>query len=75
MILPDKNICLEYSLFGCGALVLDGIKDSSTISDLWNKVRTQKVFVSYDKFLLTLDYLFMINAIEFKEGLILRCSP
>lgn len=74
MILPDKNIRLEYSLLSCGALLLSEITDQLTISLLWEKVKKYEILVSYEKFLLTLDYLYIINTITFKNGLIERCK-
>ena len=74
MILPDKNIKLEYSLLNCGALVLESLEVPLTISALWEKQKEQKVFVGYEKFILTIDFLYMINGIENENGLIRRCD-
>jgi len=74
MILPDKNIKLEYSLLNCGALILKEMSEPQTISLLWDKVKKHEALVNYEKFLITLDYLYMINAITLKDGLILRCK-
>lgn len=74
MILPDKNIKLEYSLLNCGALVLESLEVPLTISALWEKLKEQKVFVGYEKFILTIDFLHMINGIENENGLIRRCD-
>lgn len=74
MILPDKNIKLEYSLLDCGALILKEMSEPQTISLLWDKVKKHEALVNYEKFLITLDYLYMINAITLKDGLILRCK-
>lgn len=74
MILPDKNIKLEYSLLNCGALVLESLEVPLTISALWEKLKEQKVFVGYEKFKLTIDFLYMINGIENENGLIRRCD-
>lgn len=74
MILPDKNIKLEYSLLNCGAIILAEILEPQTISLLWDKVKRYEALVNYEKFLLTLDYLYLINAITLKDGLIVRCK-
>ena len=74
MILPDKNIKLEYSILNCGALVLESLEVPLTISALWEKLKEQKVFVGYEKFILTIDFLYMINGIENENGLIRRCD-
>ncbi len=74
MILPDKNIKLEYSLLNCGAIVLNEISEPQTVSLLWDKVKCFDVLINYERFLLTLDYLYTINAITLKNGLISRCK-
>lgn len=42
MILPDKNIKLEYSLLNCGALILESLQIPLTISAIWEKVKGTK---------------------------------
>lgn len=74
MILPDKNIKLEYSLLNCGAIILEEIFEPQTLSLLWDKVKNHEALVNYEKFLLTLDYLYLINAITIRDGLIVRCK-
>lgn len=72
MILPDKNIKLEYSLLNCGALILKELSEPQTISLLWDKVKKYDPLINYERFLLTLDFLFLIRAIAFSDGLIVR---
>lgn len=74
MILPDKNIKLEYSLLSCGAMLLTEITKPQTVSLLWDKVKNSKVIVSFEKFIIVLDYLYMINAITINDGMIVRCK-
>ena len=74
MIMPNKNITVRYSLLHCGALVLTALKSSDTISSLREKTKNQEALSSYEKFILTLDYLFIIGAITLRDGLIERCS-
>lgn len=74
MILPDKNIKLEFSLLNCGAMLLREISEPQTVLLLWDKVKKYDTLVNYEKFLLTLDYLYIINAIVLKNGLIARCN-
>ena len=74
MIMPNKNITVRYSLLHCGALLLSELKDSDTVSSLREKTKNREVLSSYEKFILTLDYLFAIGAIALSDGLIVRCS-
>jgi len=72
MILPDKHSKLSDSLVGVGATVLKQLDTAKTVSSLWYKVRTLPEVSNFEKFTLTLDFLFIIGAIEFYEGLLRR---
>lgn len=72
MIKPDKNIKLSYSLIGVGALILPQIVSPTTISSLWQKLKCYDEITSFEKFVLTLDFLFMCNLITFENGLLVR---
>lgn len=67
---PKKHISLEQSLLGFGAKILTIVKDGSTIENLWQKCNTDSIVKhSFDDLLLTLDYLYIIDAITIdKEG-------
>lgn len=74
MIMPDKNIRIEYSMLNCGAVVLSNLRERDTISSLWEKCREKEILVNYERFILTLDYLFLIGAVRLDNGLIERCQ-
>ncbi len=74
MILPDKNIRLENSLFGMGAHILSELSGSDTVSSLWEKVKTGTPINSFEKFVLTLDFLFLLNLIKLQEGILIRVT-
>ena len=74
MILPDKSIKLRYSLLSCGAVILNFLSKQQTINALWDKTRDTEELMNYEKFLLTLDFLFAIGAITFIDGMIKRCN-
>jgi len=75
MILPDKNILLSNSLLGMGAGLLAELKAPQTVSSLWEKVRIYGDIHSYEKYILTLDLLFLLNLIQFEAGVIKRIKP
>lgn len=72
MILPTKHIPLDRSLLGAGALVLSTLTDAMTPTNIWEKVRAASEIGNYSRFILALDFLFAIKAIEFADGLISR---
>lgn len=74
MILPTKSIKMQYSLLSCGAIILDKLDDSDTVSAIWEKVSTEDALINYDKFVITMDFLYMVGAIDYTNGLIVRCQ-
>ena len=74
MILPTKNIKMQYSLLNCGAIILNKLEDSDTISAIWEKVSIEDILNNYDKFVITMDFLYMVGAIDYNNGLIVRCK-
>lgn len=70
MILPTKHIKLSNSLLSVGAILLKYIDGSQTITSLWNETRTLPEIRTFERFTLGLDFLFMIEMIEFKDGLL-----
>lgn len=64
MILPTKHLRLRQSLVGCGALILQHLRRPRKISGLWDDVRAEGHIKSFDKFVATLDALFLLGIIE-----------
>lgn len=72
--MPTKNIKLKYSLINCGAIILDALNEDDTVSSIWEKVSSGRILVNYDKFILSMDFLYMVGAIDYQNGLIVRCN-
>lgn len=76
MILPGKHIRQDRSLLGVGGKILANLKDDDrTISELWYTIRLLEVSkentpLSFDWFVLSLTFLYSINAIEFAHGVL-----
>lgn len=72
MILPDKSITLSYSLVGIGSHILNELTISQTISSLWERVKNHEEINTFEKFVLSLDFLYTIGLIELKDGIVRR---
>ncbi len=72
MILPNKNIYLRNSLLGLGALVLDNFHDSDTVSSLWERVREGTEINTFEKYILSLDFLYTLKVINIKSGVLIK---
>lgn len=73
MILPEKHISIDESLFGFGAYLLNYIDSKISIDRLWKmysadyKNNVYDVCFSFDQYIITIDYLYSIGAIEMNE--------
>ena len=72
MILPTKHVSFSHSLLGVGAVLLKELSYPLTITALWDKVRACKGVGSYQRFILALDMLYLLGAIELQSGLLKR---
>ncbi len=78
MILPRKQLSMSESLFGFGAFLLEQLDKGKTVDELWEFYKSAysnnmyEVRFSFDQFIMALDYLFIIGAIEKDEEGVLR---
>lgn len=78
MILPSKHLPQDRALLTVGAVILRHLSHPITVSALWEKMPRDAVDhkaplpIRYDGFVLALDLLFLIGAIELREGLLVR---
>lgn len=70
MIFPEKHIKNSESLIGIGSIIIEQIKKKpKNIDELWvniEKLKGKKYSstLSFDTFILSVDFLFIINAIK-----------
>lgn len=74
MILPTKHIRPNEALIGVGATVLAQLSGPMTVSGLWDRLRPEPNVGTFERFVLATNLLFVIGAIEIKDGLIVRSS-
>lgn len=71
---PTKNIEMSQSIFCIGGFILKILKKNKSldIDELYKKYKitniNKKHLVKFELFLLSLDYLFIINAVLEKKG-------
>jgi hypothetical protein len=76
MILPTKHIRPERALLTIGWEILAALRGPMTVSRVWDEVRRRRgeaaesAPIAYDWFVLALDLLFAMKAVEFEEGLL-----
>ena len=80
MILPTKHIRPDRALLTVGGDLLVTLREPMTVSRLWDDVRAKRgdsgepAPINYDWFVLALDLLFMIGAIELDRGLLRKTT-
>jgi hypothetical protein len=72
MILPTKHISTHNSLLGIGAAILKRLEKPQTVTALWNSIHNAKEVANFERFVLALDVLYTIEAIEIENGLLRR---
>lgn len=82
MILPSKHIPQHRALLSVGARILQKLDEPVTVSALWEKLPHKSgetsglaIYLSYDSFVLALDLLFLMGAVDLQEGLLSRKQP
>ena len=76
MILPTKGISTRQALLALGADVLRALTESMTVSRLWHEFRlANAAHVTFDRFVLTLDMLYALGAVELEHGRLRRATP
>lgn len=73
MILPNKYISIKNSVLGLGVIVLNNLYKPQTVTTIWNSVSENPEIATFDRLILTLNFLYAIGAIEMKEGTIQKC--
>lgn len=74
MILPTKHISTRNSLLGVGAIVISHLNYPRTVTSLWSDLSKVPEVATFDRFVLVLDLLYMIGAVELEEGLLRKCN-
>ena len=74
-LLPNKHIPTNRSLVGIGALVLGHLDRPTNVSRLWESLKDEREVATFGNFVLSLDYLFAVGAIDYERGLLRRSIP
>jgi len=75
MILPSKHLSQDRALLSVGAKILQHLQIPKTVSAIWEELtktscKTTMPTIGYNSFILALDLLYSINAIEMEDGVL-----
>lgn len=74
MILPSKHISQDHALIGVGAILLSEIDRPRTVTQIWESVRRAREVGNFERFVLALDMLYIVGAVQLEDGLIARTT-
>ena len=74
MILPTKHIPESEALLGVGGTILRHLNGPMTVSGLWERVRAEPNVGNFERFILASTLLYVIGAIDIKDGLMERIA-
>lgn len=80
MILPTKHLSPERAIITVASEIFVLINNRSTVSSVWNDLQEKnrecmrQGRIPYDWFILSLDFLYMIGAIEEDNGKLTRAA-
>lgn len=81
MILPTKRLNPDRALLYVGAEILELLDEAKTVSRLWEDLKRDRAAkaetatLTYDWFVLALDLLYALQAIEMDRGRIRKSTP
>lgn len=81
MILPTKRLGQDRALLHVGGEILGLLDEPKTVSRVWDEVKRARAgwgagsTLTYDWFVLALDLLFAVQAIEYDRGRVRRVVP
>ena len=80
MILPTKHIRPERALLTIGAEILSCLREPMTVSRVWDELRKRRgerpepASITYDWFILALDLLFIVEAVDLNSGVLRKAA-
>jgi hypothetical protein len=74
MIFPTKHVPPGQSLLDAGAALLSALVVPCTVSELWERVRGEVSVKEFDRFVLALDLLYTLDAIDYDKGVVLKST-
>lgn len=70
MLLPDKYVAVERSLFGQAGFILARRSPGQTVSELWSTVSSARDDWTFDRFSLALSLLHGLGLVRLHQGLL-----
>ena len=67
MIMPNKYLKEEDTLLGASATIFNNLSSKQSLSELWDLVKEDDRIYNFERFILSLDMLYILGCIDFDE--------
>lgn len=74
MILPNKYLREDETLLGIGAKLLSLLNYDKSLSELWEEAKVIDTLANFERFVLSLDMLFILGLIVFEDNKLKRAK-
>jgi len=68
MLMPNKYLSEEETLLGAGVTIIEKLSFKKSLSKLWDEIKDDIRMYNFERFILTLDMLFILGLIELDEN-------
>lgn len=68
MIMPNKYLKEEDTLLGAAAIIFNNLCHTQSLSDLWEKVKEDNSVYNFERFILSLDLLYILGLVELDKN-------
>jgi hypothetical protein len=68
MIMPNKYLTEEETLLGAGAILIENLSIKKSLSKLWDEIKDNDSVYNFERFVLTLDMLFILGVVDLDEN-------
>ncbi|EJL6259242.1 hypothetical protein SD340_003883 [Vibrio fluvialis] len=72
MIMPSKYLREEEALIGISAVLLPLVENNGNLTTLWESAKKIKNIGSFERFILALDFLYLLGIIDLRNNKIVR---
>ncbi len=72
MIMPSKFLREDEALIGVSALLLPLVEKNGNLTALWESAKRIDAVGSFERFILALDFLYLLGLVDLHENKIVR---
>lgn len=72
MIMPSKYLKEDEALIGVSAALLSLIEGNGNLSEIWESAKKIKAIGSFERFILALNFLYLLDLVDLHENKIVR---